>query len=246
MSVISYVKNNPLITAAAILGFALVICGLIAGYTAFIIKASENIIEVTGSARVPVTADLGKWTLTLDSKTGLTDQQKGYDTVEKATEKITAYLKQQGFTDIETPAPVSASNFFYPQNAEPIQTGYTVSRTIIVKSTEIQKLSDITSKVDPLAGTGYNVTSNGLELTYQKLPDTRVALLSEAIKDAKARAEAVAKESSRKVGRLKSSTGGVVQVLPAGGVDVSDSGTYDTQSLNKEVMVTVRATFALD
>jgi hypothetical protein len=35
-------------------------------------------------------------------------------------------------------------------------------------------------------------------------------------------------------------------VLPKGGVDVSDYGTYDTSSMEKEVMVTVRATFALD
>jgi hypothetical protein len=246
MSVTSYVKNNPLITAATILSGAIVVCGLIAGYTAFLIKASANVIEVTGSARVPVTADLAKWSLTLDSKTGLSDQQKGYDTVDHATEKITTYLKEQGFTDIEVSAPVSSSNFIYPQNAEPIQTGYTVSRNITVKSSEIEKLSAITSKVDPLAGFGYNVTSNGLELTYQKLPDTRVALLSDAIKDAKARAEAIAKESNRSVGRLQSSTGGVVQVLPAGGVDVSDSGTYDTQSMSKEVMVTVHTTFAID
>jgi len=246
MSVISYVKNNPLITAATILGGAIVVCGLIAGYTAFLIKASQNVIEVTGSARVPVTADLGKWTLTLDAKTGLTDQQKGYDTVEKATQKIVAYLKEQGFTDVETPALTSSPDFYYPQNGQPVQTGFTVSRNIIIKSTDVTKLSGITSKIDPLAGDGYNVTSNGLELTYQKLPDTRVSLLSEAIKDAKARAEAIAKESNRTVGRLQSSAGGVVQVLPAGGVDVSDSGTYDTQSLNKEVMVTVRATFAID
>jgi uncharacterized protein len=246
MSVFSYIKNNPLIIASATISVAIVLCTVIAAYTTFLIKASENVIQVTGSARVRVTADLGKWTLTLDSKTGLTDQQKGYDTIEKATEKIVTYLNEQGFTDIETPAPGSSANFYYPQNAEPIQTGYTVARMIIVKSTDVQKLSDITSKVDPLGGFGYNVTSNGLELTYQKLPETRVALLSEAIKDAKARAEAVAKESDRKVGRLQSSTGGVVQVLPAGGVDVSDSGTYDTQSMNKEVMVTVRATFGLD
>jgi hypothetical protein len=73
----------------------------------------------------------------------------------------------------------------------------------------------------------------------------RVELLSEAIKDAKARAEAIAKESGRQVGELREATGGVVQVLSQGGVDISDSGSYDTESLNKEVMVTVRATFEL-
>jgi hypothetical protein len=73
----------------------------------------------------------------------------------------------------------------------------------------------------------------------------RVALLSSAIKDAGARAAAIAKESGRSVGTLRSASGGVVQVLPQGGVDISDYGTYDTQSKQKEVMVTIRAMFSL-
>jgi len=34
--------------------------------------------------------------------------------------------------------------------------------------------------------------------------------------------------------------------LPQGGVDISDYGSYDTQSKNKDVMVTVRATFSIE
>ena len=245
MSVISYIKNNPLIGAAAVLGAAFVIAAGIAGYTAYQIKASADVVEVTGSARVPVTADFGRWPLSLETKTGMTNQQEGYARLEAASQKIVAYLKEQGFTDIETPAPNTYPNFIYPQNAEPVQTGYTVSRVIIVRSSDVAKLATLANNIEPLVGRDYNVISNGLELTYQKLPETRVSLLSDAIKDAKARAEAIAKESNRTVGALRSSTGGVVQVLPAGGMDVSDAGTYDTQSVNKEVMVTVRATFSL-
>jgi hypothetical protein len=47
------------------------------------------------------------------------------------------------------------------------------------------------------------------------------------------------------VGALRSASSGVVQVLPEGGVEISDYGTYDTQNINKEVMVTVRADFSL-
>ena len=47
------------------------------------------------------------------------------------------------------------------------------------------------------------------------------------------------------IGTLRSASSGVVQVLPQGGIEISDYGSYDTQSMNKEVMVTVRATFEL-
>ena len=73
----------------------------------------------------------------------------------------------------------------------------------------------------------------------------RVKLLSQAIADASNRAKAIVQDSGRKIGVLRSASGGVVQVLPEGGVEISDSGSYDTQSLKKEVMVTVRATFSL-
>src|SRR3990167_33270 len=93
--------------------------------------------------------------------------------------------------------------------------------------------------------TGYTVSSGGMELTYSKLDEMRVKLLTSAIKDATDRAEAIASESGRTVGALRNATGGVVQVLAADGIEISDYGSYDTSSLNKEVMVTVRASFEL-
>jgi hypothetical protein len=38
----------------------------------------------------------------------------------------------------------------------------------------------------------------------------------------------------------------VVQVLPVNSVDVSDYGSYDTQNIEKEISVTVRAAFVLN
>lgn len=237
--------TQPLVIASALLGIALIVCAAIASYTAFVIKATNDVVEVTGSAKVAVQADFGRWTLTLETKTGLTDQQVGFDRLDTATNKIVGYFKKQDFSSIETPAPTTLPVFFYPQYGEPQQTGYTVARTIIVSSEDVQKIADLANDIGPLVGADYSVSSNGIELTYQGLPATRVELLTEAIADAKARAESIAKDSNRSVGALRSATGGVVQVLPEGSVDVSDYGMYDTQSVNKEVMVTVRATFSL-
>jgi hypothetical protein len=70
-------------------------------------------------------------------------------------------------------------------------------------------------------------------------------MLTEAIKDAKARAEKIANSSGKRVGVIKSASMGVVQVLSPNSVDVSDYGTYDTSTINKEVMVTVKALFTI-
>jgi hypothetical protein len=39
---------------------------------------------------------------------------------------------------------------------------------------------------------------------------------------------------------------GVVQVMTAGAIEISDYGSYDTSGIEKEVMVTVKADFKLE
>lgn len=238
--------DRPTVLAAGVLGIALLGCAAIASYTAYKIKASQDIVEVTGSAKVAVVADYAKLTLSLEAKTGLTNQADGYNRIETATQKIVTYLNAQDYTDIETPAPSIFPTYSYPQYGEPIMTGHQVTRQIIVRGSDVDGIQKLANSIEPFTGPGYTVSIGSVELTYQNLPETRVTLLTEAIADAKARAEAIAKETGREVGALRTASSGVVQVLPAGGVDVSDYGTYDTQSLNKEVMVTVRAKFSFD
>ncbi len=238
--------SAPLVAAATILVLGAFGVSFYGGKVVTDIKLAEDTIEVTGSAKRAVTADTGRWTINLETKTRLTDQQTGFDRLGDAVTKITDYLEAQGMTEIETPTGNSYAQYAYPQYSEPIHTGYTVSRAVIVRSTDVVKLSALANDIEPLTGTDYTVSTGMLELTVSSLPEMRVALLSEAIKDAEARAEAIAKETERSVGLLRNAEGGVVQVLPEGGVEVSDYGSYDTMSMNKEVMVTVRATFSLE
>jgi hypothetical protein len=237
--------TQPIVSAATILALSAVVIGIIGGYTMYQIKTSSDTVEVTGSAKEAVVADTARWTLSVTTKTGTTDQENGYKKVEAATQNITKFLADQGFTEVEAAAISSYQDYIYPSNSEPVFTGYTVQRNITVRSNDIEKVQKLSNSVEPFSGEGYSVTTQSLELTYSKLADMRVKLLSNAIADAKARAEAIAKESGRKVGSLRTATSGVVQVLPLGSVEISDYGSYDTQSVQKEVMVTVRATFGL-
>lgn len=235
----------PLVAAATVLVIGAVVVAAIGAYTAYDIKLSRDNVEVTGSAKEAVVADTARLIINLDTRTSASDQQVGYARLEAASDKIVAYLDKQGFTDHETPAITSYPNYTYPQYGEAIFTGFTVNRQIIVRSNDIEKVSALANDIGPFTGANYNATIQSMELTYSKLDEMRVKLLSAAIKDAKARAEAIASESGRSVGVLRNASSGVVQVLPQGGIEISDYGMYDTQSVNKEVMVTVRATFEL-
>lgn len=235
----------PRVAAATIFVVGAVAIALYAGSVAYSIKLAQDTIEVTGSAREAVVADEARWVINLEAKTGVADQQAGYDRLELGAQKILKHLTEQGFTEYETPAGNSFPNYTYPQYGEPIMTGYTVSRQIIVRSSDVEKLSALANNIEPLTGEGYTISTGSLELTYSKLAEMRVKLLSQAIKDAEDRAKAIAQDSGRGVDTLRNASSGVVQVLPEGGIEVSDYGSYDTQSMHKEVMVTVRATFSL-
>lgn len=237
--------SQPLVAAATILVLAMFVVTYYVAQVAYEIKLAGDTVEITGSAKEAVVADQGRLIINIETKTGLNDQQAGIERLEKAIAGTVAYLEAQGFTEHEAPAGYTSANYYYPQNSEAIQTGYTITRSVTVRSSEIEKLTSLANNTGPIAGVGYVVTSGGIELTYSKLDEMRVKLLTQAIKDATDRAEAIASESGRTVGPLRNATGGVVQVLPLGGVEISDYGSYDTSSINKEIMVTVRATFGL-
>ena len=106
-------------------------------------------------------------------------------------------------------------------------------------------MKELAKNSDQLAVKGIIFSANPVEYYYSKLPDLRISLLPEAIKDAKERAKIIASSSDKAVDSVKSVTMGVVQVMTVGAVDVSDYGTYDTSSIDKEVMITVKTIFSL-
>ena len=238
--------TQPAVAATTLFIVALFVIVFYGAQVVYDIKLAGDTIEVTGSAKEAVVADTGRLILTIEIKTGLTDQQTGTVRAQIAVEKVLGYFGTQGLTESETPAGSTNATYYYPQNGEAVQTGYSIVRSVVVRSTDIEKLTTIANDLGPLGGVGYTLTANGLELTYSKLDEIRVKLLTAAIKDATDRATAIAANSGRTVGPLRNAVGGVVQVLPAGGIDISDYGSYDTGSMNKEIMVTVRATFSLN
>jgi hypothetical protein len=122
---------------------------------------------------------------------------------------------------------------------------YVLRQRMEVSGSDINKITELAKNVQPLVNQGVFFTTDAVEYYYSKLPDLRVELLGEAVKDAQVRAREIAKNSSRGVGTLKSADMGVVQVLPVNSVNISDYGNYDTSSIQKEVMVTVKTAFTL-
>ncbi|MGH8472743.1 MAG: SIMPL domain-containing protein, partial [Gammaproteobacteria bacterium] len=89
------------------------------------------------------------------------------------------------------------------------------------------------------------LSSQPPEYLYTKLADLRVALIEDATRDAKARAEAIAKSTGSSVGTVRQARIGVFQITPRFSTEISDYGMNDVSAVEKEVTAVVHVTFAL-
>lgn len=241
------INNKGLWIFAAIAGLALIVTGFLVTNAIYKIKSSENSIAVTGSAKKNVTSDLVKWTVSFSRNIDVSGLKNGYTSMKKDLEIVEAYLKTNGINDdTYTVSPVFVESVYnYKQDGGNQLAGYTLKQDIIVQATDLQKITKLAQDVTPIINQGIIFSTRSLEYFYTKLPEARVELLAEATKDAKNRAEKIAQSTGSQVAALRSASAGVIQVLQPNSTDVSDYGSYDTSTIEKEITAVIRVSFSL-
>ncbi len=237
-------KLHPLIVLGIVLGASFIIAVGISMATVAHMRSLSDVVAVTGSAKMEVTADQAKWTTQVTRTVYETDLKNGYAQIAADAQKARAFLLAQGITEAElTVTPVSMFEVYQQDQGAPKRD--TLTQVFTVQSSDVDKITKASNNLSGIINQGVIFSSQSLEYYYSKLPDARIQLLSQAIDDAKARATELAKNSGRKVGSLKSATSGVVQVQSRNSTDVSDYGSYDTSQIEKQITVTVKASFSL-
>jgi hypothetical protein len=237
-------KNNQVLWAL-IIGLSIIISASIGSYTFYKVKSLDNALSVTGSARKRVTSDIVKWVGTFSRTVPVDSLKRGYQQMGRDLKLVLDFYKKNGI-DPKTLiiSPVSLEQpWIYGDRQSPRE--YILKQTVEIQSNDIQKITELSKNFQELVDNGVAFSTQSLEYYYSKLPELRVSLLTEAMNDAKARAEKIAQSTGQKVGSLRSASMGVVQVLAPNSTEVSDYGTYNTSTIEKEVMVAVRATFVL-
>jgi hypothetical protein len=190
-----------------------------------------------------VVSDKVKWTSSITRTVSVSSVSQGYAQMDNDLKNVKNFMSANGIpADAVEISPVFM-NEIYDQNSN-AEKRYNLVQNITVQSDDVAKIDALAKNTSPLiTQKGVLFSTNSLEFYYSKLPDARVALLANAVKDAEARAEQLASAGGRKIGSLRQASSGVVQVMAPNSVEVSDYGTYDTSSIDKEIMVTVKATF---
>ena len=208
---------------------------------------SANGITVTGSAKTSATADNVVWTLNVS----LTRQTVS-DAVTKVgndVAAVTKYLTEGGIPADELTLG-SVSTYANEEYANGNNTGrilnYRASRDVVVRSKDVQLVSKLAQGIGSILQAGVSVNNYGPQYYLSTLPKLRPQLLEEAMKDAKVRAIAITKAVGGEVGAVQAVRSGVFQVTTPDSTEISDSGSYDTSSIEKTVTSTVSVTFKVN
>lgn len=231
---------------AAILGISILLSVGVSLYTYYRIRSLDDTVSTTGSSKQLVTSDTVKWTSQVARNVKASRLSSGYIDLAKDLDTVKKFLISKGTP--ETSLYISAVSQEQNYDTRPElgqEKEYTLRQTIEINSTDVMGITGLSKDTTIIANQGINFTTIATEYFYTKLPETRVSLLSSAIKDARVRAEKMVEGTGRSIGMMKSTSSGVVQVLPVNSIDISDYGTYDTSHIEKEVTVVVRSIFSL-
>ncbi len=211
------------------------------------VKRAGDQIAVTGSARMTVTSDFAVWRCSVGGSGATAAEATGALTRDR--DRLSAYLKESGVgADAVTSQPLYV-NGVSQYDAQGRDTGrvlrWDASQMVEVRSADVGLVAGLAGGVEKLMLDGVRLSPMAPEYLYTKLDEARVALMSEATKDALARAEQIAGAAGGRIGPIRDARMGVIQVVAPNSTSVSDYGMYDTSTRDKDVVAVVKVSFAV-
>jgi hypothetical protein len=244
------------VAVAVIGGLTLIACCIILSNTLVRIRSQDEIIRVTGSARKPIRSDFILWKgrISLNAPT----MEQAYRELKTAMQKTQTYLLAQGIAPAEILvnaiqtetlyAPIKRDPKLPPENYENLLrpvVGYQLTQEIEVRSDKVDLVGEVSRRSTELISSGVPFESQPPEYIYTKLSDMKIAMLAEAAKDARARADQIALNAGCRVGEVRFARMGVLQITPIYSTAVSSEGINDTSSLDKAITAIVTMGFSI-
>jgi len=229
---------------AVIICIGFVLAAFVFGMFFYSSRATSETVSIVGAATMPIDSDIVKWRITLGTRTGLNDLNRGYEKFGAVISELIGTLEEKGLKkqDISVQPPNSYQS--YDKNGQ--VSGYNLSQVVTVITAEIDVVERLALTPSELASGGVYLQNSSLEYFNSELDSIKLSLLADATKDARTRAERIATNSGVSLGKVKSLRAGVFQIREPYSTDVSAYGVYNTQSKDKEITVTVRASFDLN
>ena len=209
------------------------------------VRHSRDTIQVTGSAKEPISANLVQWALTVHAEAPTAPP--GVRHLRRYTAIVRRFLQRGGVpADAISGSVVSSEKVVEHISKTKQRTYYRVSQQLEVSTREIDSVERVSARISQLIEQGIGVSAEPLAYLSTELTQAKLDALEGATKDARKRAEILVHGLGGKLGRMRASSLGVYQITPRDSTDVSDYGISDTSSREKDVNAVVSATFAVE
>lgn len=210
--------------------------------------AESQVINVTGSARKNVRSDLVVWhsSFSVEAPTLVEAQEK----LRADHAKVAAFFARRGIEGFSA-SPVMVKELYARQRDEDdnivtsTRVGYRLSQYVEVHSPDVDGVPRLAVESGELLREGVAFLSGGFDFIYTKAGEAKVEMMAEATNDARQRAEQIATQGGRRVKELRNARMGVVQINPVHSSATSWEGNNDTSSVEKTIIATITATFAM-
>jgi hypothetical protein len=224
------------------IGIAVVLTAQIFSGTIKDVRHTRDTLNVTGSARVPISANLVRWYVSVQprARTPAVAARQ----LRRQVTAVRTFLRHAGIpADAISPDVVTTETQVIRLSKTRRLTLYVVSQRLEVDTREIDLVERAATGVGGLIERGIAVSAGPLQYISTELTKAKLAALEKATAEARRRAEILVHGLGGKLGRMRSSGQGVYQVTPRDSTEVSDYGINDTSSREKDVNAVVSATF---
>lgn len=208
----------------------------------------EQTMMVKGSTRKRVRSDKAVWRI--DVRGEHADLKEAYKIVEQGAGGVREFLKSHGFSEAELSTGAIETLIIRQRDKEghelPEIASYQLERTFWITTGDVDRVAAAAGKVTALIEQGVMVISMAPQYYYSDLTALKIELMGAASRDARARADEIAKNAGCRVAEVRSASMGVLQVTRPLSTDVSDSGIYDTGTIDKDVQAVVTIVFRIE
>jgi hypothetical protein len=233
-----------------VLGFSIVLFGLLVRSGVVNIANKDQSITVSGTAEKVVDSDKAKVSISISERAyGGNASQEANRNLGVSVDKIKKYLITKGVKVEEITTQGNSLSQICEIGAQGYENcslgvkGQNAYTSVIVETENVDLAKNISEKIG--SDLSLNITNASVEYFYSKLKDIRVEMLAEATRNARERALAVGEAGGASIGSITSLSSGVFQVTAENSVDVDGYGAYDTSAIRKKITATVKVNFAV-
>jgi hypothetical protein len=203
-------------------------------------------ISVTGLGSKDFISDLIVWNGSFRQKD--ITLKEAYAKLDTDRERVRQYIVSKGidaksivFSAVEISSEFDERYDEHGNRVSSVFTGYRLNQQVSVESKEVDKVEGLSREVSELIQSGIEFYSQSPQYYYTKLAELKIEMIAAATRDARERADNIAKNAGSTVGALKKADMGVFQIVAQNSSeDFSWGGSFNTSSKRKTANITVR------